>query len=210
MAEQEGRTIDLVICDKSPLVQAGLRQLFGGDPRFSLIAVAADGERFMEAVARLRFDVGIIGWDMPSLNGRGVLEALRERGAAPRIVVYTGNAGSEIPRQAVQLGAAGYCSKAEPLTRLVETVLAVAEGRMMFPFMDMREAAKDPFADLTQRERELLAELARGRTNAQLARDIGISLNTVKFHLKNLYEKLDVRNRAQAVAWYLRSNGGHG
>ena len=84
--------------------------------------------------------------------------------------------------------------------------LAVAEGRMVFPFMDMSQPGGDPFASLTSREQELLAALAHGRTNAQIAGDLEISLNTVKFHLKNLYGKLSVRNRAQAVAHYLKSH----
>ena len=202
--------IDLVIADKSPLVLSGLTHLFENDYRFTLLATAADGERFMEAVVRLNFDVGIIGWDMPYLEGRAVLQAMRqlEQNPPPRIIVYTGNLSPQIPRLVMHLGAAGFCSKQERPERLVETVLAVAEGRMVFPFMDMSAPGADPLGGLTAREQELLAALAEGRTNAQISGELGISLNTVKFHLKNLYEKLSVRNRAQAVANYLRVGGG--
>jgi len=85
-------------------------------------------------------------------------------------------------------------------------VLAVSEGRMVFPFMDMSKPGGDPFGTLTKREQELLSALAEGRTNGQIAEDLGISLNTVKFHLKNLYGKLSVRNRAQAVATFLTAH----
>lgn len=197
--------IDIVIAEKSPLVQAGLERLFANDERFTILATAADGERFMEAVQRLCFDVGIIGWNLPYLDGRGVLEGLRGRDNPPRIIVYTGNASPEVPRQVMQMGGAGFCSKSEPPARLVETVLAVAEGRMVFPFMDMSKPTSDPFASLTAREQELLAALSLGRTNAQIAGDLDISLNTVKFHLKNLFSKLNVKNRAQALACYLKS-----
>ncbi|GAB6053558.1 response regulator transcription factor [Magnetospira thiophila] len=202
--------IDLVIADKSPLVQTALASLFGGDKRFHLVAVCADGERFMEAVDRLAFSIGVIGWDMPYLHGRGVLEALRGRSDGPRLVIYSGNASLDIPRQVMNLGGAGFCSKSEAPERLIETVLAVAEGRMMFPFIDVHKAIDDPLAGLTTREHELLASLAGGRTNAQIAADMDISLNTVKFHLKNLYSKLTVHNRAQAVACYLRARGHDG
>ncbi len=204
---RDKQPVDLVIADKSPLVQSAMASLFGGDQRFHLVAVCADGERFVEAVDRLSFSVGVIGWDMPYLSGRGVLEALRERAGNPRIVVYSGNAGRDVPLQVMQLGGAGFCSKSEPPERLLEIVLAVAEGRMVFPFIDVQRAADDPLAGLTAREHQLLASLAGGRTNAQIAAEMDISLNTVKFHLKNLYGKLTVHNRAQAVACYLKARG---
>ena len=202
-------TIDVVVADKSPLLLSGLVDLFDKDERFNLVATAADGERFMEALERLRFDVGVIGWNMPYLNGQGVLQALQEREneKLPRVVVYTGNGAPDIPRQVMRFGGAGFCSKTEQPAKLLETVLAVAEGRMVFPFMDLSRSGSDPFAGLTAREQELLASLSRGRTNQQIAGDLHISLNTVKFHLKNLYGKLDVKNRAQAVACYLNASG---
>ena len=206
-AMNDNKIIDIVVADKSPLVQDGLTQLIEQEERFSLVAIAADGERFMEAVNRLLFDVGVIGWDMPYMGGREVLHAFRELQEAPRLVVYTGNPSPHVPRQVMQLGGAGFCSKRESPQRLLETILAVAEGRMAFPFMDLSQPSANPFGCLTGRERELLAALAQGHTNAQIASDLGISLNTVKFHLKNLYGKLDVQNRAQAVACYLTSPG---
>lgn len=206
---QAADPIDVVVADKSPLLLAGLVQLFDKDERFNLVATAADGERFLEALDRLNFDVGVIGWNMPYLNGQGVLQALQQRETVqlPRIIVYTGNGAPDIPRQVMRFGGAGFCSKTEQPTKLLETVTAVAEGRMVFPFMDLSRSGTDPFAGLTAREQELLASLSRGRTNQQIAGDLHISLNTVKFHLKNLYGKLDVKNRAQAVACYLNASG---
>jgi two-component system, NarL family, nitrate/nitrite response regulator NarL len=197
------KIIEVVLCDKSPLVLSGLVQLFDADPRFDVMATAADGERFMEAVEKIPFDVGIIGWVMPFMNGKDVLAGLRERGADSRIVVYTGDTSNATPRQAMLEGAAGYCAKSEPPERLIDTVCSVAAGRMVFPFMDMRAAMADPLESLSVREGELLRALADGMTNGEIAGKLGISINTVKFHLKNLYEKLDVRNRAQAVSRYL-------
>ncbi len=202
----ENTTIDVVVADKSPLIIAGLSDLFNADERFNLLTTATHGERFLEAVDRLSFDVGVIGWDMPVVHGRNVLQALRERAQAPRIVVYTGNYAPEVPRQVMQLGGAGFCAKSDTTKQLVETVLAVSGDLMVFPFMDMSNPEDDPFASLTPREKELLVALAKGYANAQIAGDLNISLNTVKFHLKNLYGKLDVRNRAQAVARYLTAS----
>ncbi|MFC1673369.1 LuxR C-terminal-related transcriptional regulator [Pseudomonadota bacterium] len=199
--------IEVVVADKSPLVLSALVHLFDQDERFNLVATAADGERFLEAVTRLKFGVGIIGWNMPYLSGQGVLQDLQKREDPPRIIVFTGNAAPDIPRQVMRFGGAGFCSKTDQPAQLLETVLAVSEGRMVFPFMDLSRSGSDPFSGLTAREQELLASLSRGRTNQQIAGDLTISLNTVKFHLKNLYGKLDVKNRAQAVACYLNASG---
>jgi two-component system nitrate/nitrite response regulator NarP len=199
----EQEVIDIAIVDKSPIVQSGLRALFESDDRFSVVAVAADGERFLEAVERLSFDIAVIGWEMPYLSGAGVLRTMRGQPDAPKIVIYTGSQDLDVPRQAMALGAAGFCHKSDPPDRLIETVLAVAAGRMAFPYVDVRELDLNPLAGLTERERQILESLAKGMTNQQLAEDFDISLNTVKFHLKNLYGKMGVENRAQAVAKYL-------
>lgn len=206
MGNDRNEPIDVVIADKSPLILNALTNMFRTDDRFNLVASATDGERFMEAVERVSFDVGVIGWEMPYQDGAAVLRALSGKPDAPRIVIYTGTPAPELPRKVMLLGGAGFCSKREKPETLLSTVVAVAEGRMVFPFMDMSRPESDPFATLTARERDLFAALADGMTNAQIAKTMGVSLNTVKFHLKNLYDKLGVHNRAQAVACYLRQD----
>lgn len=202
-------SIDVVLVDKSPLVLSGLSKIFGDDQRFSIVATAADGERFIEAVNRLSFDVAVIGWEMPFMNGRDVLGVLKNIPDAPRIVVYTGSIKPGVARQVLQLGGAGFCSKQDSPQVLIDTVISVSEGRMVFPFMNVDAPVTEGMDALTPRERDLLASLADGRTNAQIARELGISLNTVKFHLKNLYEKLSVNNRAQAVGRFLAGSDGY-
>ena len=202
-------SIDVVLVDKSPLVLSGLSKIFGDDQRFSVVATAADGERFMEAVNRLSFEVAVIGWEMPFMSGRDVLGALKTVSDAPRIVVYTGSIKPGVARQVLQLGGAGFCSKQDSPQVLIDTVISVSEGRMVFPFMNVDAPVTEGMDALTPRERDLLASLADGRTNAQIARELGISLNTVKFHLKNLYEKLSVNNRAQAVGRFLAGSDGY-
>ncbi|CAA7619854.1 response regulator transcription factor [Magnetospirillum sp. SS-4] len=204
MPVQQNRQIVIVIAEKNPLLQSSLVKLFDCDDRFKVATVVNDGERFLETADSVPFDVGIIGWEMPNIDGRGVLQSLRGRVDAPRLIVYTGSPNPDVPRQAMTLGAAGFCSKREPPEQLLDTIIAVASGRMVFPFIDVSSLASDPLAGLTPRERELLAALAGGLTNQQMASQLDISLNTVKFHLKNLYDKLGVGNRAQAVAFYLK------
>jgi two-component system nitrate/nitrite response regulator NarP len=199
----KGEPIDVALADKNPLVLAALKQLLTEDERFNLMVVASDGERFLEAVERMSFDVGVIGWVMPYCDGHGVLEKLRGRPGAPRIVVYTGSADPDVSREVMALGGAGFCSKSDAPEVLLDTVAAVGAGRMVFPYVDPRSLEEDPFRSLTRRERELLDSLAKGASNVELAKELGVSVNTVKFHLRNLYDKLAVRNRAEAVARHI-------
>ena len=92
---------------------------------------------------------------------------------------------------------------------MLATAETIARGQMVFPFLDVRELEKDPVEQLTKRERAMLEALAQGRQNKELAEDFGISVNTVKFHLSNLYEKLGVRNRSQAIAFFYASRLDH-
>jgi two-component system nitrate/nitrite response regulator NarP len=199
------KPIDVVLADKSQLVLAGLNQLFTQDPRFRVVATVSDSDRFVKIAERTHFDVGITGWMLPSQGGRGVLSALREKPRAQgvAVVIYSGALDPDIPRQVMALGGAAFVSKRDTPEHLMEVVAQVASGHMVFPRFDVRCLYQEPFDNLTGRELQLLAALSEGATNGQIARRLGISLNTVKFHLKNLYEKLRVQNRAGAVALYI-------
>lgn len=182
-----------------------MSEIFDRDPRFSLVATTATAEGFLGAVMRVPVTVGVIDWNLPVLGGQKLIEVLREQVTAPRLVVYGEDMSGELPRMAMLAGAAGYVSRTTPVEKLLETCLAVAAGQMMFPFLDVRELQADPIHQLTRRERALLEALSKGLTNNQLAHDFEISANTVKFHLSNLFEKLGVTSRAQAIAFYYSS-----
>ncbi|WP_374371915.1 LuxR C-terminal-related transcriptional regulator, partial [Tabrizicola sp.] len=128
---------------------------------------------------------------------------------APRLVVYAEDTG-DIPRKAMSAGAAGFVSRSESVERLLDTCVAVAKGQMVFPFLDVRGLKQDPIESLSPRERVLLEALSKGLTNKELSRDLDISANTVKFHLSNLFEKLSVKNRAQAIAFFYANRASRG
>lgn len=193
----------LIIADKNPLVLKGLAGLLEEDARFDVVAAVDSGQAFLDAADSISFDVGVVGWMLPDMDSGAVLRQLRERACTARIVVYTGSRNPDVPRQVLRLGGYGFCSKSDPPEMLLDTIGLVAWGRMSFPYVDVRKLNEDPLAHLTARETELLSALASGWTNIQIANRLGISQNTVKFHLKNLYEKLDVRNRAMAVALFV-------
>ncbi len=199
------KAIDVAIADKNPLVLQALSELLDRDPRFNLVLTVKTSDAFLQSVARTRVDVGVIGWVLPPDGGATVTETLRDQPGAPRLVVYSGGLDPELARKVMGYGVAGFCSKSEPPERLLDIVEAVAQGQMVFPYVDVRGLHRDPWEHLTPREKELLAALAKGDSNDRIARELGLSINTVKFHLRNLYDKLAIKNRAQAVAFYYSS-----
>jgi two-component system nitrate/nitrite response regulator NarP len=193
----------LAIADKNPVVRTGLVDIITRDGRFDVVAAVPTGAEFLRLTERQRIDIAVIGWSLPDMTGGDVLAELKKRSAEVRTIVYTGEPGSDILRRTVRAGAWGFISKSDEPSVLLDTISSVARGRVCFPYIDLDALSKDPLEILTVRERELLAALAAGWSNMQIASRIGISRNTVKYHLKNLYDKLDVNNRAMAVALYM-------
>ena len=203
MQESKGQTqpISVALADSNMLVLSAMSEIFDRDPRFSLTSTASTAEGFLGTVMRVPVQVGIIDWRLPALGGQKLIEVLRDHPEAPRILVY-GDTDGDLPRQALAAGAAGFTPRNGPVEGLLDTCAAVADGQMVFPFLDVRELQTDPIHQLTKRERALLEALSRGLSNRQLATEFEISTNTVKFHLSNLYEKLSVSSRTQAVAFF--------
>lgn len=203
--ESTDKPIQVGVADKSPLVQAALTHLLETDPRFELVGVWPDGESLLQALDNRHFDVVVSGWVIEPGEGKYILDRLRARPHAPRVVIYTGAANDAVPAQAMAHGAAAYVSKSERPELLLDTIESVAHGRMVFPFLDIRQVNRSPLTGLTRRELEVLSALAAGRTNKEIAADLALSPNTVKFHVKNLFQKLGVHNRSQAIAVYLKA-----
>jgi two-component system, NarL family, nitrate/nitrite response regulator NarP len=197
--------VNIAIADKNPMVLRALEALLTRDRRFNLLFMESDGTRFLSSLAHHPVGLGVIGWELPPLRAPEILQALARRAWAPKIVVYSGIRNPAAPAETLRLGGAGFVSKLSPPERLLEVFAAVAAGDMVFPFVDIHKARPDPITSLTHRERDLLAALETGQSNAQLAREFGVSVNTVKFHLRNLFGKLDVRNRTQAICLYLET-----
>lgn len=194
--------ITLALADGNPLVLSAMAEIFGRDPRFSLISTTSSADGFMGTVMRVPVAVAVLDWTLPPSGAQKLIEALRDQAGAPRIVVYGNDDGGNLPQLAMAAGAAGFAARSAPPERLLEVCASVAAGQMVFPYMDVRKFQHDPIQQLTQRERILLEALSKGATNNRLAAEFGISPNTVKFHLSNLYEKLAVTSRAEAIAFY--------
>lgn len=204
MADLPSAPIDIMLADGNPLVLTAMSELFDRDPRFSLVATSATAEGFLGTAMRVPVQVGVVDWNLPVIGAAKLIEVLREQDNTPRFVVY-GDAGGDTARLAMQAGAAGFVARSGEVAGLLDTCAEVAAGKMVFPFIDVREMQQDPIHSLSRKERAMLEALAKGLSNRDLSKDLGISTNTVKFHLSNIYEKLSVKNRAQAIAYYYSS-----
>ncbi len=195
--------IRVVLAEPNPLVVSALGVCFKGDPRFRLMTSTQSGADVL-ALPEDATDVVVLSWQLADMGAPDVLRVLKARQSPLRVTIFSNNRDLGHVRQAVRLGALGYCYQFDDPSVLFDTLHAVANGRLCVPYIDVTKINDTPLAQLTVRERELLAVLARGWTNQQIANRTGISENTVKYHLKNLYDKLGVRNRAMAVAVYSR------
>lgn len=201
---QTSKPIDIILADGNPIVLAAMSEILENDPRFSLVATSATAEGFFATALRIPVQIGIIDWNLPSLGGAKLIEILRDNEKAPRLVVYAEDNG-DLPRLAMNAGAAAFAPRSSSPETLLDICMDVANGKMVFPFLDVRELQADPIHQLSRKERVMLDALSKGLTNRELSKELDISINTVKFHLSNLYDKLSVKNRAQAIAFFYSS-----
>jgi DNA-binding NarL/FixJ family response regulator len=196
--------LNVLIAERNPLVIAAVRDMIDRDERFGFAGSVQSGEDFLKAASRQppEFDVAIVGWRLSDVTGGEVLAELQRLRLTPRIIIFSNDHDVGILKQCVRLGAQGFCYQFEDPEILFHTLIAVANGRICIPYTDVTKISETKLSGLTTRELELLAVRADGWTNLQIATRTGISENTVKYHLKNLYDKLGVRSRAMAVALY--------
>ncbi len=194
----------VLVAERNPLVVSALADMIARDGRFDLAGTVQAGEEFLDELARpdRGFDLAVLGWKLADTDSGEVLAEMQRRALEARIVIFSNDHDVGILKQCVRLGVQGYCYQFDDPQILFDTLMAVAHGRICIPYVDVSKINDTPLSRLTTRERELLSVLADGWTNLQIASRTGISENTVKYHLKNLYDKLDVRNRAMAVALY--------
>jgi len=203
-------TIRVVIADDHTLFREGLRALLASIPEIQVIGEAASGRETVAQAATLQPDVILMDIQMPDLHG---IEATRQiLRASPHvgIIILTMFKDDDSVFAAMRAGARGYVLKGADQAVLLRALHAVASGECLFSpeiaqrlmaFFATLEPASRPelFPDLTEREREVLALLARGETNAIIAARLVISLKTVRNHVSNIYSKLQVADRVQAT-----------
>lgn len=194
------RTLRIILADDHFIVRSGLVALIDSEPDMEVVAQATDGAQAIEAYSRLQPDVLLVDLRMPVVGGNQVIETIRRDFPAAHILVLTAYNGDEDIHKSLASGACGYLLKSSTGDDLIPAIRTVAAGGRWIPRdVASRLAVRRDYGSLTQREIEVLREIARGRANKEIAGSLAISENTVKDHLKSILAKLQVAARTEAV-----------
>lgn len=201
--------VQVLIADDHPIFRDGLRALLATDPDIELIGEAADGTDVQRMVEDLQPDIVLMDLHMPGVDGVAATHEIVQRSPHVAIIVLTMFDDDDSVFAAMRAGARGYLLKGTKQADLVRAIHLVASGGAMFGpaiaqrmiefFSRPRRIAVLPFPQLTDREHEILDLIAQGQPNASIAGRLAISEKTVRNHVSNIFTKLAVADRAQAV-----------
>jgi two-component system nitrate/nitrite response regulator NarL len=208
--DETGR-IRVLVADDHPLYREAVVRAVRARPEFELIGEAEDGRAALGVIRESAPDVAVLDVEMPSLGGLDVVRAVNRDSLVTRVVLLSAHLESDTVYAAVQAGVSAYLSKAWPAERICDALLAVARGETILPneiqaglAAAIRNNAAGARIHLTPREMDVLGGLAAGKSAPAIAVELHVSTATVKTHLKTLYEKLGVSDRAAAVAESMR------
>lgn len=192
--------IRVLVADDHPVVRTGLAAVITQEADLELVAEAEHGGQAVALFAEHRPDVLLIDLRMPVMDGIEAIRAIIREFPAARILALTTYEGDADIQRALEAGACGYLLKDMLMTEVITAVRAVHRGeRVIPPAVAARLAQFTPRSDLTEREIEVLGLVARGLSNKEVANTIGRTDETVKIHLKNIFAKLGVADRTEAV-----------
>jgi DNA-binding NarL/FixJ family response regulator len=202
--------IQILIADDHTLFRSGLRALFGSLPDMAVIGEAASGTEAIAQAEKLQPDVILMDIQMPGSNGIEATRQIIQTSPHIGIIVVTMFEDNDSVFAAMRAGARGYVLKGADQEEMVRAIRAVARGEALFgPVIaarlqgffenSKRQATAGAFPELTEREREVLELIAKGHNNADIGRKLTISIKTVRNHVSNIFSKLQVVDRAQAI-----------
>jgi len=204
--------IRVLVVDDDALVRAGLSMLLAGAGDIEIVGEATDGREVAQAVAELEPDVVLMDIRMPGMDGLAATELLRARDDAPEVIVLTTFEADDYVLRALRAGASGFLVKDTPPADIVRAVRAVAAGEpMLSPTITRRlighvtdseggkrqRHAREQLDRLTEREREVAVAIGQGKSNAEISRELYMSVATVKAHVSRVLEKLQLNSRVQ-------------
>ncbi|GAA4594621.1 response regulator transcription factor [Planotetraspora phitsanulokensis] len=213
-------SIRVLVADDQEIVRTGLTMILNAQPDIDVVGEAADGRRAVELARRLRPDVCLFDIRMPGMDGIQATRTLAGPGVADplAVVVITTFDLDEYVYAALRSGARGFLLKDAGTELLSQAVHAAAAGdALIAPSVTARllrtfartttgSAPVRPVEALTEREEQILATVARGRTNSEISEELHISLSTVKSHIASLMAKLGARNRVEIAMWAYETN----
>lgn len=204
------RKLRVYLCDDHTVLREGLRNLLNAESDLCVIGEAADGEEALAALRKLAPDVVLMDINMPGLGGLATIDQLQTLRPGLPILVLTMYAQEEYLFRAIQAGARGYLLKDSPISAVADAIRKVATGGSALQTgfhqvpADSSARARDSVDALSAREVEVLTALVSGLSNKHISERLYISETTVKLHISNIYRKLGVRSRSQAVVHAIR------
>jgi len=201
--------IRVVVADDQAAVRDGLVALLSVTPGVEVVGEAADGAAAVAAAETLRPDVVLMDLRMPGVDGVEATRLIGQSAPGVRVVVLTTHADDASILKALRAGATGYLTKESGRAEIARAIEAAASGQSVLDdgvtAILLAAAVEVPASvELTPREAEVLTLIARGRSNTEIAGELFVSAATVKTHINNLFAKIGVRDRAQAVRYALR------
>jgi DNA-binding NarL/FixJ family response regulator len=203
--------IRVLLADDQGLVRAGFRMILRAEPDIAVVGEAADGREAVEQARELAPDVVLMDIRMPELDGIEATRRVTALDPPARVLVLTTFDLDEYVYDSLRAGASAFLLKDAPEQQLVAAVRVVADGGSLFSpsvtrrlieqFARPASPAAEAVAGLTPREQEVLRLVARGRSNADIASELVVSEHTAKTHVASILQKLDLRNRVQAVVF---------
>ena len=204
--------IRVVMIDDHPIVRSGIRMLLERAGDIIVVGEADRGDEAVKMVQDLQPHVLLLDMEMPGKDGLTVAREVKDAALDVRVLALSAHDDEEYIMNLLQIGAAGYLTKEEALDTIVDAVRGVARGEE--GWLSRRAAARittatrkqpqNKLLDLTEREEEVVTLLADGHTNNEIADLLHVTERTVRFHLRNIYDKLNVNSRAAAISWALK------
>ncbi|MEQ7005361.1 response regulator transcription factor [Actinopolymorpha sp. B17G11] len=209
-SDTEAGPIRVLVVDDHQVVRHGLRTFLDILDDIEVVGEAADGQEAVEQAEALAPDVMLLDLQLPSVDGVEALRMLRDRGNPARVLVLTSFTEPAKVVPALRAGAAGYLFKDVDPDALAQAIRAVHAGQVLLEpevaaALLRGDAGDERAGALTDREREVLAEIARGRSNREIARALVLSEKTVKTHVSSILAKLGLADRTQAALYAVRS-----
>ena len=197
--------VKILIVDDHPIMRVGIAALISSSKEMECVGQAGTGEEAIQQHAALKPDVTLMDLRLPGISGVETIRRIRQRAPDARIIVLTTYEGDEDINQAMEAGDSGYLVKGLPQEMLVSAVRRVhAGGRYLPPPMSQALAARTPDSNLSTRERQVLALVAKGNSNKEIAVQLGITEATVKCHVSVILMRLSASDRTQAVVTALQ------